>query len=175
MSKELDEGQAAKMEKEREKLQAVIGVKKHEVEIKEAPTLRFEADEKPERESAKAKETKPAEVAGKSGTQSAVAKPTTKGAGEKPEQPKRPADAESSEPQRTASPAVAATEDDVWTSVQQAALEAALRQHPAAKYKENPNDRWDKIATLVPGKTKKQIKLRVKELAEAVKQKKAST
>ncbi|KAI9034428.1 hypothetical protein DFJ74DRAFT_18091 [Hyaloraphidium curvatum] len=181
MSKELDEGQAVAMEQERERLQAVgSGMKKHEVDIKEAPTMRYEADEELEREAIRAKETV---VRGNVAQQSEAAQPQAKlppkaapeksakdsvpASGKKPiVDPKEPA-AASAAAEQAASPA-----DNTWTPVQQAALEAALRQHPAAMYKDNPNERWDKIAPMVPGKGKKEIKARVKELAELIKKKK---
>jgi len=227
MSKELDEGQAVAMEKDRQKLQAVTSIKKHEVEIKDAPTMRYEADEELEREAVRAKEAAVSEKAAKPAEEAkqapVVVKPVAKkpaaedgnpkeaaaAAGEakparklsavtepsaeaKPRkisevkektaprklsetaEPKEPK-ADATSPSEAVSAAVAAgatAVDNVWSPVQQAALEAALRTHSASMYKDAPNERWDKIAPLVPGKTKKDIKARVKELAELVKQKK---
>ncbi|KAI8811981.1 hypothetical protein BJ742DRAFT_866608 [Cladochytrium replicatum] len=76
----------------------------------------------------------------------------------------------------TSAPAVATGE---WSALQQTALEEALRKFPASMFKENPADRWDKIAECVPGKSKKDVKLRVKpifleELVEMVKKKKTA-
>lgn len=59
-----------------------------------------------------------------------------------------------------------------WSPVQQAQLEAALKEFPAGMFKENPADRWDKIAACVEGKSKKEVKLRMKELADLIKKKK---
>jgi len=58
-----------------------------------------------------------------------------------------------------------------WTAEQQKLLEGALRQYPAAKFKANPAERWELIAKAV-GRSKRDVKLRVKELAEMVKRKK---
>jgi len=58
-----------------------------------------------------------------------------------------------------------------WTAEQQKLLEGALRQYPASKYKANPAERWELIAKAV-GRSKRDVKLRVKELAEMVKRKK---
>lgn len=52
-----------------------------------------------------------------------------------------------------------------WTAEQQKLLEGALRQYPASKYKANPAERWELIAKAV-GRSKRDVKLRVKELAE---------
>ncbi|KAJ3092035.1 hypothetical protein HK102_011383 [Quaeritorhiza haematococci] len=62
-----------------------------------------------------------------------------------------------------------------WTPAQQAALESALRKYPASAFSANPAERWDKIAGEVEGRTKKEIKLRVKELAEMIKKKKQAS
>ncbi|KAL2911856.1 Zuotin [Polyrhizophydium stewartii] len=58
-----------------------------------------------------------------------------------------------------------------WSTEQQLALEQALRKFPASAFTANPAERWEKIAGEVPGKNKKDIKQRVKELAEMVKKK----
>ncbi|KAJ1563438.1 hypothetical protein HK405_002030 [Cladochytrium tenue] len=58
-----------------------------------------------------------------------------------------------------------------WSPAQQAALEAGLRKYPASQFAANPATRWDKIAAEIEGKSKKEVKQRVKELAEAVKTK----
>ncbi|KAI9140199.1 hypothetical protein BKA69DRAFT_1125928 [Paraphysoderma sedebokerense] len=56
----------------------------------------------------------------------------------------------------------------VWTPAQQIQLQRALQKYPPS-YK--GADRWDKIASLVEGKTKKECMLRVKQLAEQAKSK----
>lgn len=58
-----------------------------------------------------------------------------------------------------------------WTAEQQKLLEGALRQFPASKFKSNPAERWDNISKAV-GRSKRDVKLRVKELAEMIKRKK---
>lgn len=62
-----------------------------------------------------------------------------------------------------AAPAAAAAEE--WSVEQQRALEAALRQCPASL----GATRWDEIAKLVPGKSKKQCVERFKLIAERLK------
>jgi len=59
-----------------------------------------------------------------------------------------------------------------WNNEQQIALEGALRKFPASAFTANPSKRWDAIAELVPGKASKDIKARMKELAEFAKTKK---
>ncbi|KAJ1554681.1 DnaJ (Hsp40), sub C, member 2 [Nowakowskiella sp. JEL0078] len=59
-----------------------------------------------------------------------------------------------------------------WTTSQQLALEAALKQYPASQFTAAPTERWVKIAELIEGKSKKDVKARVKELAEMIKKKK---
>ncbi|KAJ3183644.1 hypothetical protein HDU85_002073 [Gaertneriomyces sp. JEL0708] len=59
-----------------------------------------------------------------------------------------------------------------WSAAQQIALEQAMRQFPAMQFRDAPNERWEKIAGVVEGKSVKEIKKRVKELAEMVKNKK---
>lgn len=63
-----------------------------------------------------------------------------------------------------------ATENNVqsWNQVQQKALESALAKFP----KGSSNDRWEKIAKCVPGKTKEECMLRYKQLVDLVKKKK---
>lgn len=55
--------------------------------------------------------------------------------------------------------------EDVWTTTQQAALESALRKNPASPGLA-ANDRWDRIAACVEGKTRKQCVARYKHLRE---------
>lgn len=57
--------------------------------------------------------------------------------------------------------------DDVWTQNQQRLLELALQQYPRGT-----TERWDKIAKVVPGKTKEECMCRYKLLAELVQKKK---
>ena len=57
-----------------------------------------------------------------------------------------------------------------WSSEQQKALETALQKVPASV---GP-DRWDRIAELVPGKTKGECVKRFKEIVAALKAKKAA-
>ncbi|KAJ3299819.1 DnaJ (Hsp40), sub C, member 2 [Borealophlyctis nickersoniae] len=71
-------------------------------------------------------------------------------------------------------PTMLAPPSPSWTNEQQVALEQAMRKYPAMQFSSNPSERWEKIAAEVPGKTKKEIRQRVKELAEMVKRKKAS-
>jgi hypothetical protein len=47
-----------------------------------------------------------------------------------------------------------------WTNEEQRQLEAALKKYPASWKGEG--DRWDHITALVPGRTKREVKLRVK-------------
>ena len=60
------------------------------------------------------------------------------------------------------------SEEDLWSQEQQKSLETALSQFP-----KGTNERWDRIAGKVEGKTKEQCMLRFKFLAEQVKKKKA--
>ncbi|KAJ3417044.1 hypothetical protein HDV05_007526 [Chytridiales sp. JEL 0842] len=62
-------------------------------------------------------------------------------------------------------------ENDSWSAEQQAALEAGLRKYPASQFSANPSERWEKIASEVQGKSKKEVKQRVKDLADAIKKK----
>ncbi|KAJ3023095.1 hypothetical protein HKX48_004211 [Thoreauomyces humboldtii] len=69
-------------------------------------------------------------------------------------------------------PTMMAPPNASWSTEQQLALEQAMRKYPAATFRETPNERWEKIAEDVTGKNKKEIKQRVKELADMVKKKK---
>jgi len=60
-------------------------------------------------------------------------------------------------------------QSQVWSGEQQKALEQALARYPSSIGVE----RWDKIATDVPGKTKKECVARFKYLAEMLKAQKA--
>lgn len=53
--------------------------------------------------------------------------------------------------------------EDEWNAEQQAQLEAALRTVP-----KTAEDRWDQIALLVSGKTKKQVIARFKRIREQI-------
>lgn len=66
-------------------------------------------------------------------------------------------------------PASSATADDAWSAEQQCQLENALKQTRATDA-----ERWDKIAGMVSGKTKKQCIQRYKRLAELVRQAKTA-
>lgn len=61
----------------------------------------------------------------------------------------------------------ASAADDVWTQNQQKLLEQALQQYPRGT-----TERWDKIAKVVPGKTKEECMIRYKLLAELVQKRK---
>ncbi|KAG0310409.1 hypothetical protein BGZ99_000399, partial [Dissophora globulifera] len=60
----------------------------------------------------------------------------------------------------------------LWTAAEQKLLEAGMKAYPPSWQGEG--DRWDKIAESVPGRTKKECKLRVKYLQEQVKMQKAA-
>ena len=68
------------------------------------------------------------------------------------------------------SSAAATKEVDAWTSEQQHDLEAAIKRFPASVGQE----RWDRIAECVAGKTKAECVRRFKEIAAAIKAKKAA-
>lgn len=61
--------------------------------------------------------------------------------------------------------------ESVWTQEQQKALEAAIIKHP----KSAVGDRWQKIASSVPGKTKEECLARYKYLVELIKKQKQTT
>ena len=58
-------------------------------------------------------------------------------------------------------------QEDVWSQEQQKHLEAALSQFP-----KGTNERWERIAGKVEGKSKEQCMMRFKFLAEQIKKKK---
>ncbi|KAG0040187.1 DnaJ (Hsp40), sub C, member 2 [Podila clonocystis] len=60
----------------------------------------------------------------------------------------------------------------LWTAAEQKLLESGLKAYPPSWQGEG--DRWDKIAEAVPGRTKKECKLRVKYLQDQVKAQKAA-
>ncbi|KAF9115325.1 hypothetical protein BGX27_008205 [Mortierella sp. AM989] len=60
----------------------------------------------------------------------------------------------------------------LWTAAEQKLLEAGMKAYPPSWQGEG--DRWDKIAESVPGRSKKECKLRVKYLQEQVKAQKAA-
>ncbi|KAL1137967.1 hypothetical protein AAG570_009662, partial [Ranatra chinensis] len=62
-------------------------------------------------------------------------------------------------------------DDSVWSQIQQKAFEAALAKFTKAN-SPNSSDRWEKIAKLVPDKTKEECILRYKMLVNQVKKKK---
>ena len=55
-------------------------------------------------------------------------------------------------------------ETRLWTRAEQLSLEEGLRKYPASM-----ENRWDRIADAIPGKTKKQVIERFKEIAQSVK------
>ncbi|KAF9403756.1 hypothetical protein BGZ94_004528, partial [Podila epigama] len=59
-----------------------------------------------------------------------------------------------------ATPAAAPPAASLWTAAEQKSLESGLKAFPPSWQGEG--DRWDKIAECVPGRTKKECKLRVK-------------
>uniref|UniRef100_A0A3B4E0N6 DnaJ homolog subfamily C member 1 n=1 Tax=Pygocentrus nattereri TaxID=42514 RepID=A0A3B4E0N6_PYGNA len=79
---------------------------------------------------------------------------------------------EDSEDEKKSSPAAPPKEkpsasDDVWTQNQQRLLELALQQYPRGTA-----ERWDRIAKVVPGKSKEECMIRYKLLAELVQRRK---
>ena len=53
--------------------------------------------------------------------------------------------------------------DDVWSAVEQKSLEAALKS-----IGKEEDDRWDKVAALVPGRSRKECIRRCKDIAKRV-------
>ncbi|XP_041927959.1 dnaJ homolog subfamily C member 1 [Alosa sapidissima] len=63
--------------------------------------------------------------------------------------------------------ACAAPAEDLWTQNQQKLLELALQQYPRGT-----TERWDRIAKVVPGKSKEECMIRYKLLAELIQKRK---
>ncbi|KAI9359274.1 hypothetical protein DFJ73DRAFT_817630 [Zopfochytrium polystomum] len=130
---------------ERNAMQAAVATKKKEVEIKETPTSRAAA------------EAVAAAIANKPGQGGSKSTP------------------KETKPSPSPSPApsgfVIPEGDSSWSASQQAALEAALRKFPASQFTAAPAERWEKIAGEIEGKSKKEVKQRVKDLADAIKKK----
>jgi hypothetical protein len=57
-----------------------------------------------------------------------------------------------------------------WTAEEQSLLEKAMKQFPASAYK--GAERWDKVASMIPTRTKKEVLQRVKEIVQNMKAKK---
>ncbi|KAI8805088.1 hypothetical protein BJ742DRAFT_775504 [Cladochytrium replicatum] len=155
-SKEIQLGGAG----DRNRLQATQ-IKKHTADVADSPTKMERENQQPEAGGNPAKANGDATT-----TKDTVAQqpPTVS------TPPAKAAPANTS----TAAGAVATAAVAEWSALQQTALEEALRKFSASMFKENPADRWDKIAEFVPGKSKKDVKLRVKELADMVKKKKTA-
>ncbi|KAF8946324.1 hypothetical protein BGZ47_000803 [Haplosporangium gracile] len=71
-----------------------------------------------------------------------------------------------------ATASAAAPAASLWAAAEQKLLEAGMKAYPPSWQGEG--DRWDKIAESVPGRTKKECKMRVKYLQEQVKAQKAA-
>ncbi|KAJ3124931.1 DnaJ (Hsp40), sub C, member 2 [Physocladia obscura] len=78
---------------------------------------------------------------------------------------------------KAAKPAVASSttaggfvlpENDMWSAAQQAALEEGLKKYPAIQFNSAPAKRWEEIAKEVDGKNVKEVKQRMKDLADAL-------
>ncbi|KAJ3044313.1 hypothetical protein HDV00_002633 [Rhizophlyctis rosea] len=145
MSKQVQQAAAA----DRQKLQLAANKK---------PTLKQEIKEVPS-------ERLPAETNGVATAEKAPAKPAA------PQTNGTAASADTGAPK----PTMLAPPNASWSNEQQIALETAMRKFPAMQFSANPSERWEKIAAEVPGKDKKDVKKRVKELAEMVKRKKQSS
>ncbi|KAG7319490.1 hypothetical protein KOW79_016633 [Hemibagrus wyckioides] len=74
---------------------------------------------------------------------------------------------EDSEEEKKQSKEKPSAADEVWTQSQQRLLELALQQYPRGTA-----ERWDRIAKVVPGKSKEECMIRYKLLAELVQKKK---
>ncbi|TPX37643.1 hypothetical protein SmJEL517_g00590 [Synchytrium microbalum] len=109
-------------------LQGQAQAKKPVIEIKDAPTTRFDDN-----------------------TSSTSSPPT----------PAAPSDTASVDTAASGTASVSG-----WTPAQQTALEAAIRKYPAAMFVDKPPaERWEKVASLVDGKSVKEVKARIKDLA----------
>ncbi|KAJ3340392.1 hypothetical protein HDU83_007105 [Entophlyctis luteolus] len=62
-------------------------------------------------------------------------------------------------------------DNDTWSSVQQSQLEDALKKFPASQFAAAPAKRWEEIAKEIDGKNLKEVKQRMKDLADALKKK----
>lgn len=72
-----------------------------------------------------------------------------------------------------ASPSATVPKPRPWTATEQQQLEKALKAYPSAGQKAYTGaDRWDKVAAMVEGRTKKEVVERVKEIIKAMKAKK---
>ncbi|KAF9361649.1 hypothetical protein BGX26_000601 [Mortierella sp. AD094] len=108
---------------------------------------------------------------------SSLATPATPAAPATPTTPTQPSPAKTAAlaAATSSTPAVAATASPaaaLWTAAEQKLLEAGMKAYPPSW--QGDGDRWDKIAESVPGRTKKECKLRVKYLQEQVKAQKAA-
>ncbi|KAK5827736.1 hypothetical protein F5H01DRAFT_302863 [Linnemannia elongata] len=108
----------------------------------------------------------PTPAAGTPVAASTTTPPTSSGAGAK-----TAALAALTSPTAAAAPA-GAPAASLWTAAEQKLLEAGMKAYPPSWQGEG--DRWDKIAESVPGRSKKECKLRVKYLQEQVKAQKAA-
>ncbi|KAJ3131117.1 hypothetical protein HK100_006776 [Physocladia obscura] len=59
-------------------------------------------------------------------------------------------------------------ENDTWSAAQQVALEDGLKKYPATQFTAAPAKRWEEIAKEIDGKNVKEVKQRMKDLADAL-------
>ncbi|KAF9580327.1 hypothetical protein BGW38_003068 [Lunasporangiospora selenospora] len=85
---------------------------------------------------------------------------------------KEPASESSAATTATTPDATAAPAASLWTAQEQKLLEAGMKAYPPSWKGEG--DRWDKVAESVPGRTKKECKLRVKFLQDQIKAQRAA-
>ncbi|KAI8590326.1 hypothetical protein BDZ88DRAFT_414935 [Geranomyces variabilis] len=149
-SKTMQSAQAA----DRAKLQTAKAVKK--VDLKDKPSERDAADIPAAVAAAVPAPVAAAAKAGAAAVKSTVAAAT----------------AGASKVAAAVAPSMMAPANASWSTEQQLALESLMRKYPATAFRETPNERWEKIAAEIEGKNKKDVKQRVKELAEMVKNKK---